>query len=195
MRVRLWSSSSLLIAVVLITLVLMTSCGGSSVSSTTSGASGSTGSAIENAAKLKGDDKKAYEAVVASMVKFTGSFPGGLSPTQSACLGVGYVRAFGAKRMIDLTSADKVILPDADAARAADVFLACYDVSTPVAMSAKQKGSVSAAQADCIAGKIPNGAYRAALALQFAGKPSDAAASAAITEATQAAMTACAAVK
>lgn len=138
----------------------LTACGGDSASSSGSG----------DASKLSGDDKTAVEAITAKLAEDGGGINEGVSADQEACVAIGMVKQLGAKRVLELSKADELVMNDAEAGKAADVFLGCVDVGKIMADGIAEDGSISQKSATCLAGKIDKKLMRTAIVNEFSGK-------------------------
>lgn len=138
----------------------LTACGGDSASTSGSG----------DASKLSGDDKSAVEAITAKLAADGGGINEGVSDDQEACVAIGMVKQLGAKRVLELSKADELVMNESEAGKAADIFLNCVDVGKIMADSIAEDGSISQKSATCLAGKIDKKVLRTAIINEYTGK-------------------------
>lgn len=148
------------LAAAAIAATVLTGCGG--------GSSGSAVSKIDTS-KLSGDDKAAFEAINGKLAEDEGGISEGVSEDQQACVAVGMIKQLGAKRVLQLSKDDELVLEKAEAEKTADVFLGCVDVGALMASSISEDGSISEKSAKCLAGKIDTKVIRTALINEFTG--------------------------
>ncbi len=150
-------------------LVLLTAafgfagCGGDSVDTL-----GST-----DASNLKGDDKAAYDAIYASLGEDEGDLSSEITDEQKSCVSAGMVKTLGAKRVLEVSDEDEIVLTESEAGKAADAFLKCVDMQKMFAAEFSADGTISEKSATCLSKKIDKTSIRKLLVTTFQGQEAD----------------------
>jgi hypothetical protein len=138
----------------------LVACGSDSTTTTSAGAS--------SAAKLSGDDKAAFDAINEKLGDDDG-VSGDITEEQQTCVAVGMVKGLGAKRVIELSGEEDLVLDESEANKAADVFLGCVDVQKMFATQFAADGTLSEKSASCLAKKIDLKQFKPFLVTTFQG--------------------------
>jgi hypothetical protein len=145
----------------------LVACGGSD-SSTGATTAGSSNGAASSAAKLSGDDKAAFDAINGKLGEDDG-VSSDITDEQQSCVAVGMVKGLGAKRVIEISGEEDLVLNESEANKAADVFLGCVDVQKMFASEFAADGTLSEKSAACLAKKIDMKQFKPFLVKTFQG--------------------------
>lgn len=147
-----------LAAVAFAAALMLAGCGGDSKTDAGSGG-----------AKLSGDDKKAFDAVLAGLQK---DGPEGITEAQMTCTAEKVVKSLGAKRVleVDFSQEDVTTLTEAEATKVYDSLNGCADLSKLFVSAISEGGEISDKSADCIVKGLPKDFLKKSLIDEFTGK-------------------------
>ena len=133
------------------------------------GSSGSTLSSTDTS-KLKGDDKAAFDAATAQLGSGEDGLADGATEEQKSCVAIGMIKELGAKRVLELSKKDELVMTNPEATKTADVFIGCVDVGALMASGIAEDGDISEKSAKCLGEKIDKKTIRSVLIASFEGK-------------------------